>query len=128
MTARTRLPGFHRRLAVVLACALAAATLAAAEAEVRVEVQVTAEATGAPVEGAAIYLKFKEERFLRQDKQTEWKVKTNKDGKAVFPPIPEGVALVQVIAKGWKTYGEYHTLEGPKQLLEIKLKPPKKWF
>ena len=128
MTARTRFPDFPRRLVAVLACALAAAALAAAEAEVRVEVQVTAEASGAPVEGAAIYLKFKEERFLRKDKQTEWKVKTNKDGKAVFPPIPEGVALVQVIAKGWKTYGEYHTLEGPKQLLEIKLKPPRKWF
>ncbi|OFV85169.1 MAG: hypothetical protein A3D93_02320 [Acidobacteria bacterium RIFCSPHIGHO2_12_FULL_67_30] len=128
MTARAGLPGFRRTLAVVLAGALAAAALAAAEAEVRVEVQVTAEATGEPVEGAAIYLKFKEERFLRKDKRMEWRVKTNKDGKAVFPPIPEGVVLVQVIAKGWKTYGEYHTLEGPKQLLEIKLKPPKKWF
>ena len=128
MTARTRLPGFHQRLAVVLACALVAPALAAAEAEVRVEVQVTAEATGQPVEGAAIYLKFKEERLLRKDKKMEWRVKTNKEGKAVFPPIPEGVVLVQVIAKGWKTYGEYHTLEGPKQLLEIKLKPPKKWF
>ncbi len=138
MTARTRLPGFHRHLAVVLACALAVPVhgepvqgepaLAAAEAEVRVEVQVTAEATGEPVAGAAIYMKFKDERFLLKDKKMEWKIKTDKDGKAAFPPVPEGVVLVQVIAKGWKTYGEYYTLEGPKQVLEIKLKPPKKWF
>jgi hypothetical protein len=128
MTARARLPGLPAQLAAVFAGALLAAAFVAAEAEVRVEVQVTAEATGAPVEGAAIYLKFKEERFLRKDKKMEWRVKTNKEGKAVFPPIPEGVVLVQVVAKGWKTYGEYHTLEGPKQLLEIKLKPPKKWY
>ena len=115
-------------VAVVLVGVLVALSLVAGEAEVRLEVQVTAEATGEPIEGVAIYLKFKEERFLRKDKPMEWKVKTDKDGKAVFPPIPEGVVLIQVVAKGWKTYGEHHTLAGPKQLLEIKLKPPKKWF
>lgn len=115
-------------VAVVLVGVLVAPALAAGEAEVRLEVQVTAEATGEPIEGVAIYLKFKEERFLRKDKPMEWKVKTDKDGKAVFPLIPEGVVLIQAVARGWKTYGEHHTLEGPKQLLEIKLKPPKKWF
>jgi len=115
-------------VAVVLVGVLVALSLVAGEAEVRLEVQVTAEATGEPIEGVAIYLKFKEERFLRKDKPMEWRVKTDKDGKAAFPPIPEGVALIQAVAKGWKTYGEHHTLAGPKQLLEIKLKPPKKWF
>lgn len=124
--------GTKRALALgvilVVLGALAPPWLAAEEAEVRLEVQVTADSTGEPIAGASIYLKFKEERALRKDKQMEWKLKTDKEGKAVFPPVPEGVVLVQVIAKGWKTYGEYHTLEGPKQVLEIKLKPPKRWY
>ena len=98
------------------------------EEAVRLEVEVTAEQTGKPIENAIIYLKFKEEHFLRRDKKREWSSKTNAEGKAVFPPLPEGRALVQVVAHGWKTYGRYHELRGPKHVLEIKLSPPRKWY
>jgi hypothetical protein len=42
--------------------------------------------------------------------------------------MPEGAALVQVIAKGWKTYGRFLELKGPKHVLEIKLEKPKRWY
>jgi hypothetical protein len=118
--------GLAGALLVALAFGWLPAT--AEESEVRLEIHVTAEESGEPIEGAAIYVNFKEERFLRRDKSVGWRVKTDKDGKAVLPPLPEGTVRVQIVAKGWKTYGEYHTLEGPKQVLEIKLKPPKRWY
>jgi len=92
------------------------------------EIEVTAEGSGEPIENAIIYIKFKEKRTLWKDKKREWTVKTNPDGKAVVPIAPTGRVLVQVIAKGWKTYGEFHELEGPKHTLKIKLQPPKKWY
>jgi hypothetical protein len=95
---------------------------------VRLQVEVTAEETGKPIVYAAVYVKFKEKRLLWKDKKREWQVKTNLQGKAVFPAMPEGQALVQVIAKGWKTYGRFLELKGPKHVLEIKLEKPKRWY
>lgn len=94
---------------------------------VRLEVEVTAEETGEPIGKATIYVKYQQERFLRRDKKFEFSTKTDAEGKATFPPLPAGRVLVQVIGKGWKTYGRYHELQGPKHILEIKLKPAKKW-
>ncbi|MFQ5662470.1 MAG: carboxypeptidase-like regulatory domain-containing protein [Terriglobia bacterium] len=95
---------------------------------VRLQVEITAEETGEPIQNAAVYVKFKHKRLLWRDKKMEWSSKTNGEGKAVFPLLPGGRALIQVVAKGWKTYGRYHTLRGPKHRLEIKLKRPKKWY
>ncbi|NIP74292.1 MAG: hypothetical protein GWO16_15360, partial [Gammaproteobacteria bacterium] len=65
--------------------------------------------------------KFKEERFLWRDKKHQWSVKTDQKGKVIVPvPLPEGRVLVQVVAKGWKTYGRYHELEGPKHVIKVK--------
>ena len=112
---------------VALLCSLAA-PLAAGEDGVRLQVVVTAENTGKPIVYATIYVKFKEKRLLWKDKKRAWQVKTNHQGKASFPEMPEGKALVQVIAKGWKTYGRFHELKGPKHVLEIKLEKPKRWY
>lgn len=113
---------------ILLAGLLSLPGTAAEEEKVRLEVEVTAAETGEPIGNAIIYVKFKEDRFLRRDKQREWSVKTNPEGKAVFPLLPEGKVLVQVVAKGWKTYGQFHTLREPKYILEIKLKRPRKWY
>lgn len=124
-----RLPGLVLTVAVGLLAAWTPLTgVGADHEEVRLRVEVAAEETGKPIANATVYVKFKEERFLRSDKKHEWSVKTNAHGEATFPPLPEGRVLVQVVAKGWKTYGRYHTLEGPKHVLELKLKKPKKWY
>jgi hypothetical protein len=115
-------------IATVMLLSSVAAPLAADEDGVRLQVEVTAESTGKPIVFATIYVKFKEKRLLWKDKKREWQVKTNLEGKAVFPEMPEGGALVQVIAKGWKTYGRFHELKGPKHVLEIKLEKPKRWY
>jgi len=112
----------------VLVLLAPAGPVMADEDGVRLHVEVTAEGTDEPIAFAAVYVKFKEKRTLWKDKKREWQVKTNLEGKAVFPELPEGSALVQVIAKGWKTYGQFHDLKGPKHVLEIKLEKPKRWY
>jgi hypothetical protein len=115
--------------AVTLLVHLAATPPAVAgDDKVRLEIQVTAEGTDEPIANAIIYIKFKEERTLWKDKKREYSVKTNPEGKAVVPIVPEGRVLVQVVVKRWKTYGEFHQLEGPKQVLKIELKRPKRWY
>lgn len=114
--------------AVLLAVAAAGLVAHAADEEVRLEVTITAEESGDPVTNATVYLKYEEKRFLRKDKKIEFTSKTNDVGKAIFPPVPEGRVLVQIVAKGWKTYGKYHELEGPKQTLEVKLQPVRRWY
>ena len=115
-------------LALLLAALSAGLAAAPADEEVRLEVAITAEETGDPVTNATVYLKYQEKRFLRKDKKLEFSSKTNDEGKAVFPPVPEGRVLVQIVAKGWKTHGKYYEIEGPKQTLEVKLQPVKRWY
>lgn len=100
----------------------------AGEDRVRLDIIVTAEPSGKPIKNAAVYIKFKQKRLLWKDKKVEWTVKTNPDGHAIVPSLPRGTVLIQVVAKGWKTYGEFHELEELKQRVEVKLKRPKKWY
>ncbi len=123
-----QLPLLTRAALAILLLTLTVLPGTAEDDKTRLEIEVTAEESGEPIANAIIYIKFKEKRTLWRDKKREWSVKTNPDGKAVVPIAPTGHVLVQVFAKGWKTYGEFHELEGPKHSLEIKLKPPKKWY
>lgn len=117
------------RLAVGLLALMAAVGPAAAgEDELRLEVVVSAEETGKPIPYASVYVKYTEGRFLRKDKKEELTGKTNEEGKAVVPGVRAGKVLVQVVAKGWKTFGQHYELSGPTQSIEIKLKPAKKWY
>lgn len=116
-------------LGVALLALLAAVGLAGAgEDELRLEVVVSAEESGKPIPGASVYVKYTEGRFLRKDKKEELTGKTNEEGRAVVPGVRAGKVLVQVVAKGWKTFGQRYEVMGPQQTLEVKLKPAKKWY
>lgn len=110
---------------VVLA---SAGRLAAEEDRVRLEITVTAATSGEPIKNASVYVRYKKARALRKDKAISLSLKTHPDGTAIVPEVPEGRVLVQVIAEGWKTYGEFHEVKSPKQSIEIKLVRPKKWY
>lgn len=112
----------------VVALLVAAGPVGAGEEELRLEVVVTAEETGKPIPGASVYVKYTEERFLRKDKKEELTGKTNEEGRAVVPGVRAGKVLVQVVVKGWKTFGQQYEVAGPKQTVEIKLKPAKRWY
>jgi hypothetical protein len=51
-------------------------------------------------------------------------VRTNQDGIAKIPTIPQGKIRIQVIAKGYQTFGQTFEVDEEERIIEIKLNPP----
>lgn len=82
-----------------------------------------------PIGNASVYVRFNTSGgFLRHEKQVEMNFKTNQDGSVKVPEIPQGKVLVQVIAKGWHTYGKWYDVEKDEETIAIKLAPPPHWY
>ena len=61
---------------------------------------------------------------LGKKDRTTWETRTNQDGIAKIPEVPQGTLLVQVIAKGYQTVGKNYEVNQDDQTIEIKLNPP----
>ena len=82
-----------------------------------------------PVSNASVYVRFPVAGGLfHKDKLAELNLKTNEDGSVKVPDIPRGKILIQVVAKGWKTYGKWHEINSDAMTVEIKLEPPAHWY
>ena len=82
-----------------------------------------------PVSNASVYVRFPVAGGLfHKDKLAELNLKTNEDGSVKVPDIPRGKILIQVVAKGWKTYGKWHEIDTETMTVEIKLEPPAHWY
>lgn len=86
-----------------------------------------------PVANASVYLRFQEKAallfLLRHNKKVELDLKTDNRGNTSFPELPRGKLLIQVVAAGWQAFGEYYSLNHPKQTITIKLQRPKThWY
>jgi Carboxypeptidase regulatory-like domain len=82
---------------------------------------------GNPVERASVIVKFVKGRAkmkLGKKVLTTWETRTNQDGIAKIPPIPQGTIRVQVIAKGYQTFGENFDVDEEQKTIEVKLNPP----
>jgi hypothetical protein len=82
---------------------------------------------GKPVERASVVVRFVEGRSkmkLGKKVITSWQMKTNQDGIAKIPPIPQGKIRVQVIAKGYQTFGDTFEVEEAERTIAVKLNPP----
>ncbi|OFV96236.1 MAG: hypothetical protein A3H28_10220 [Acidobacteria bacterium RIFCSPLOWO2_02_FULL_61_28] len=113
-------------MAVLVLLAVAVVLPAAAEDKTtRLTLQVVREADKLPVPDAHVVVHFKEPKLLK-DKRATWETKTNRKGVVVLSDVPLGVAKVQIIAKGYQTYGDEHPLTKPEEELTILLKPPQK--
>jgi hypothetical protein len=122
-----------RRAAIIVAAVLLVATHLAAQdsaesrddGSTRLTLQVLNETNQQPVADAHVVVRFTEERILRRDKRVSWQAKTNRKGVLVLSDLPTGTVKVQVIAKGFQTYGDQHELAKPQEDLTILLQPPK---
>jgi hypothetical protein len=99
-----------------------------ASKEVRLTIVVTGGDEKAPVDSASVYVRYVEERKLSRDKKIEMNLKTNLSGVCHVPSIPSGKFLIQVIAPGWKTFGEYYDVNQAEQTINIALMRPPKWY
>lgn len=82
--------------------------------------------TGKPVRNAAVVL----HPVNKDGKQSSGgiELKTDPEGKASASGIPFGKLRVQVLMRGFQTYGEDFDITDPQQQITIKLKRPQRQF
>lgn len=100
----------------------------ASSKDVRLTIVVTGGEEKKPVDSASVYVRFVEEHKHGRDKKIEMNLKTNQEGICHVPVIPPGKFVIQVIADGWKTYGEVYDINQTEQTINIALTRPPKWY
>lgn len=84
-----------------------------------------------PVDNAAVILDFLGSRNitkLGRKNRIHWELKTNQQGIAHFPPVPEGQVQLQVITRKYQTYGKKLDVAGDEKTVEITLNPPQNQY
>ena len=107
-------------LIVIVVSVLAAAEMTTLTVEVKTP-------SGNPVDRASVIVKFVHGRAkmkLGKKILKTWETRTNQEGLAKIPPIPQGSIQVQVIAKGYQTFGKVFEVDEEQKTIEVKLNPP----
>ena len=115
-----------RFLSVIALAAFAFPVLADDPPMTSIQVEVRSH-SDKPVERASVVVKFVEGRSkikLGKKIVTTWQMKTNQDGIAKIPPVPQGKILIQVIAKGYQTFGETYEIEEAERTVLVKMNAP----
>ena len=79
---------------------------------------------GLPVSRASVVVRTLKGKKLNKIGRS-FELRTSQQGTAPLPPLREGYVLVQVIARGYRTFGERLELRGIDQEYEIVLEAPK---
>jgi len=86
---------------------------------------------GKPVDRASVVVRFVQGHSvvkLGKAIRTTFELRTNQDGEARIPAIPQGKILVQIIAKGFQTFGQTYEVNEDEKTLEITLNPPQQQY
>ncbi|MBS1873514.1 MAG: carboxypeptidase regulatory-like domain-containing protein [Acidobacteria bacterium] len=114
-----------KRLVTLLIVAMLAVPVLAVEMT-KIQVKVT-NLDGKPIDRASVIVRFVSGRSvvkLGKGIITHWEMRTNQEGVAKIPALPQGKFQVQVIAKGYQTFGDSFEVDEPEKTLEVKLNPP----
>ncbi len=83
---------------------------------------VVKDTNGKPVKYASVILHSVDKNGKQSNGGLQ--LKTSEEGKTAVPNIPYGKVRIQVIAKGFQTYGQDYDVNQPNMEITIKLKPP----
>jgi hypothetical protein len=87
----------------------------------RIEVTVVRDFNGKPIENAAVIFHPMEGE---RDKGN-MELKTNEDGKTIIDVLPIGDTVrLQIIAKGFQTFGDDYKIDQAKMAIDIRMKRP----
>jgi hypothetical protein len=114
------------RLLLVAALLMGAFALRADDPMTKLTIEVKTRG-GNPIDRASVVVRFVEGRSVAKfgkKIRTAYELRTNQEGVARIPEIPQGKILIQVIAKGYQTFGKTYKVEEEEKVLEIKLNPP----
>jgi hypothetical protein len=122
-------------MALLMACGIVGARAgdqkepAAKPETTKLNIVVTGGDEKKPVDNASVYVKFVQVVKRGRDQKLELNLKTNQEGVTHTPEIPQGKVLIQIVAPGWKTFGQYYATEVGEQMIEIHLeRPATKWY
>jgi uncharacterized GH25 family protein len=86
---------------------------------------------GEPVDRASVIVRFISGHSvvkLGKAQSTQYELRTNQEGVAKFPPIPQGKIRVQVIDKRYQTWGNVIDVSEQQKTIDIKLNPPQSQY
>jgi hypothetical protein len=87
----------------------------------RIEVTIVRDTNGKPIENAAVVF----HPMLGEKDEGNMELKTNEDGKTVIDVLPMGDTVrLQVIARGYQTYGEDYKVDKSEMAIDIRMKRP----
>jgi Carboxypeptidase regulatory-like domain len=115
----------NRRVCVLLAVVLSVGYLAAQDDEgplASLRFLVVRDSNGKPVKNAAVVLHPVNRKGKQQRAGIE--LKTDLEGRTGFDGIPYGSLRVQVLARGFQTFGEDYDINKADMEIRIKLKRP----
>jgi hypothetical protein len=113
---------------LALLAALAASAVAAPMTKIHIILKNQA---GKPVDHASVVVRFVQGHSvvkLGKAIRTTFELRSNQEGEASIPSIPQGKILVQVIAKGYQTFGQTFDISEDERTLEITLNPPQQQY
>jgi hypothetical protein len=96
--------------------------------KIRVEVKTLRDK---PIPRASVVVKFVEGHSVMKFGKSiikHWELRTNQEGVAKIPSLPQGKIRIQVIAKGYQTFGETFDVTEEEKTIEVKLNPPQPQF
>ncbi len=84
----------------------------------RIEVTVVRDTDSKPIENAAVV-------FHLDGDKGNMELKTNEDGKSIIDVLPMGSTMrLQIIAKGYQTYGQDYSIDKAEMTFGIRMKRP----
>ena len=118
-----------RGLLLILALSLALSSPAAAGDLTKLKIVVTTR-SGRPIERADVIVRFGGRSVVKLGKmvRTTWEMRSSQEGVADIPDMPKGQIRIQVIAKGYQTFGDTFDVTEDERTIEIKLNPPQKQY
>jgi len=120
-----------RNVALALGALLVAGLVAFADVPMtKITVEVKTQ-SGRPVNQADVIVRFvKGHSVFKLGKavRTTWELRTDQDGHATIPEIPQGEIRIQVIAKGYQTFGNTFDITETEKTVPITLNPPQQQY
>jgi len=86
---------------------------------------------GRPLDRASVIVTFVEGREpmkLYKKHVLHWELKTNQQGIAKIPPIPQGKIKIQIIASNYQTFGDIFRVDEAEKTVTIQLKDPQQQY
>ena len=124
-----RIRSLPRALRLPTLLLLAAAACAAASMT-KLNVVVKTQ-SGKPIDRASVVVRFVEGHSvvkLGKAIRTTFEMRTNQEGEVKIPSIPQGKIRIQVIAKGYQTFGQIFDIVDDEKTVDIALNPPQQQY